>query len=694
MSIAAVTLDDKYEREQGRVFMTGMQALVRLPMLQRQRDVAAGLNTAGFISGYRGSPLGGYDAALWSARRFLDRSHIKFQPGLNEDLAVTAVWGTQQVNLWPGGKYDGVFGIWYGKGPGVDRSGDAIKHLNYDGSSRYGGVLLIAGDDHGAKSSTLPHQSEPAFMSFGVPVFHPAGVQEYLDLGLHGFALSRFSGCAVGFKAVGETVESSASVSIDPQAVSINMDIDFDMPDGGLNLRYPDPPPDKEIRLQEYKLPAALAYARANRLDQVIFDTPRPRLGIVTTGKAYLDVRQAFDELGLTEEMAADMGIRLYKVAMTWPLEPEGALEFAQGLEEILVVEEKRPILEDQFRALLYGRDGAPKRIMGKRDENDRVLLPEIGELTPGMVARSIVGRLKMYNDMPDFDQRLARIEQIETGAQGSPPTILRTPYFCSGCPHNTSTRTPDGSRSMAGIGCHGMALWMPDRNTQTITHMGAEGVNWIGQAPFCKTDHIFQNLGDGTYYHSGLLAIRAAIDAGVNITYKILFNDAVAMTGGQPVVNQEDGKLTPDEISRQVHAEGVARIVLVSDEPDKYPIGTNWAPGTTFHHRDELDKVQKELRETPGTTILIYDQTCAAEKRRRRKRGLFPDPPKRAFINDLVCEACGDCSAASNCVSVLPKETEWGRKRQIDQSNCNKDFSCVNGFCPSFVTVHGGQVC
>ncbi len=693
MSIAAVTLDDKYEREQGRVFMTGMQALVRLPMLQRQRDVAAGLNTAGFISGYRGSPLGGYDAALWSARRFLDRSHIKFQPGLNEDLAVTAVWGTQQVNLWPGGKYDGVFGIWYGKGPGVDRSGDAIKHLNYDGSSRYGGVLLIAGDDHGAKSSTLPHQSEPAFMSFGVPVFHPAGVQEYLDLGLHGFALSRFSGCAVGFKAVGETVESSASVSIDPQAVSINMDIDFDMPDGGLNLRYPDPPPDKEIRLQEYKLPAALAYARANRLDQVIFDTPRPRLGIVTTGKAYLDVRQAFDELGLTEEMAADMGIRLYKVAMTWPLEPEGALEFAQGLEEILVVEEKRPILEDQFRALLYGRDGAPKRIMGKRDENDRVLLPEIGELTPGMVARSIVGRLKMYNDMPDFDQRLARIEQIETGAQGSPPTILRTPYFCSGCPHNTSTRTPDGSRSMAGIGCHGMALWMPDRNTQTITHMGAEGVNWIGQAPFCKTDHIFQNLGDGTYYHSGLLAIRAAIDAGVNITYKILFNDAVAMTGGQPVVNQEDGKLTPDEISRQVHAEGVARIVLVSDEPDKYPIGTNWAPGTTFHHRDELDKVQKELRETPGTTILIYDQTCAAEKRRRRKRGLFPDPPKRAFINDLVCEACGDCSAASNCVSVLPKETEWGRKRQIDQSNCNKDFSCVNGFCPSFVTVHGGQV-
>ena len=693
MSIAAVTLDDKYEREQGRVFLTGMQALVRLPMLQRQRDVAAGLNTAGFISGYRGSPLGGYDAALWSAQRFLSRSHIKFQPGLNEDLALTAVWGTQQINLWPGAKYDGVFGIWYGKGPGVDRSGDAIKHLNYDGTAKHGGVLLIAGDDHGAKSSTLPHQSEPAFIAAGVPVFHPAGVQEYLDLGLHGFAMSRFSGCAVGFKAVGETVESTASVTIDPNAVQIAKTVDFDMPGGGLNLRYPDVFMEKESRLLEHKLPAAQAYVRANGLDKVIFDSAKPRLGIVTTGKAYLDVRQAFDELGLTMEMAADMGIRLYKVAMTWPLEPQGALEFAEGLEEILVIEEKRPILEDQLRVLLYGRPGAPRRIMGKRDENGQVLLPEIGELTPGMVAQSIVGRLKTYSDMPDFDQRLARIEQIETGAKGSPPTILRTPYFCSGCPHNTSTKTPDGSRSMAGIGCHGMSLWMPERNTQTITHMGAEGVNWIGQAPFCKTEHVFQNLGDGTYYHSGLLAIRAAVDAGVNITYKILFNDAVAMTGGQPVVNAEDSKLTPDEISRQVHAEGVTAVVLVTDEPDKYRIGTNWAPGVTIHHRDDLDSVQKTLRTTPGCTVLIYDQTCAAEKRRRRKRGLYPDPPKRAFINDLVCEACGDCSVASNCVSVQPKETEWGRKRQIDQSNCNKDFSCVNGFCPSFVTVHGGNL-
>ncbi|MDP6346092.1 MAG: indolepyruvate ferredoxin oxidoreductase family protein [Alphaproteobacteria bacterium] len=691
MKLAQVTLDDKYLQESGRIFLTGLQALVRLPMMQRQRDVAAGLNTAGFISGYRGSPLGGYDAALWAAARFLRNNHIHFQPGLNEDLAATAVWGTQQVNIWPGGSYDGVFGIWYGKGPGVDRSGDAIKHLNYEGTARHGGVLLVAGDDHGCKSSTLPHQSEQAFMAASIPVINPAGVQEYLDLGLHGFALSRYSGCAVGFKAVGDTVESTASVSIDPLRLSISDEIDFEMPPGGLNVRYPDLPTDRESRLLLHKLPAAQAFVRANGLDRLVFGGPKARLGIVTTGKAYLDVRQAFDELGLSEQAAADLGIRLYKVAMTWPLEPHGALAFAKGLEEILVIEEKRPVLEDQLRALLFNRADMPRRIVGKRDEEDRPLLPQHGELSPGMVARTIVGRLKRYNEMPEFEQRLARIEQIETGALGAPPTLLRTPYFCSGCPHNTSTRVPDGSRAMAGIGCHGMAIWMQDRNTQTITHMGGEGVNWIGQAPFTKTEHIFQNLGDGTYYHSGLMAIRAAIDAGVNITYKILYNDAVAMTGGQPVTTE--GQLSPDEISRQVHAEGVKKIVLVSDEPDKYPVGTNWAPGTTLHHRDELDRVQRDLRQTPGCTILIYDQTCAAEKRRRRKRGLYPDPAKRAVINDLVCDACGDCSAKSNCVSVLPLETEWGRKRQIDQSNCNKDFSCLNGFCPSFVTVHGGEL-
>jgi len=691
MQLAHVTLDDKYALDSGRVFLTGLQALVRLPMLQRQRDAAAGLNTAGFISGYRGSPLGGYDAALWAASPFLKRGHIRFQPGLNEDQAATSIWGTQQVNLFSGANYDGVFAIWYGKGPGVDRCGDVFKHLNHDGTSAHGGVLLIAGDDHGCKSSTLPHQSEQAFIAGSIPVINPAGVQEYLDLGLYGFALSRYSGCAIGFKAVGDTVESSASVAIDPGRVQITTDTDFAMPDGGLGIRYPDAPPEKERRMMQEKLPAAQAFVRANGLDRMIFDTPRPRLGIVTTGKAYLDVRQALDELGVSEAQAAAMGLRLYKVALTWPLEPQGALAFARGLEEILVVEEKRPLIEDQLKTLLYGAADAPRHIIGKHDEQGRPLLPEHGELTPGLVAATIAGRLKRYNELPEFEQRLARLEQIQAGALGSPPKLLRSPWFCSGCPHNTSTRIPDGSRAMAGIGCHGMAMWMEDRQTQTIIHMGGEGVNWIGQAPFTATKHVFQNLGDGTYYHSGLLAIRAAVDANVNITYKILYNDAVAMTGGQPVLTT--GQLMPADISRQVHAEGAKRVVVVTDEPDKYPVGTDWAPGVTVHHRSELDKVQRELREIEGVTVLIYDQTCAAEKRRRRKRGLFPDPQKRVFINDLVCEGCGDCSAKSNCVSVQPLDTEWGRKRQIDQSNCNKDYSCVNGFCPSFVTVHGGGV-
>ena len=691
MKLAKVSLDDKYTREEGRVFLTGLQALVRLPMMQRQRDAALGLNTGGFISGYRGSPVGGYDAALWAAGSLLKKHHIVFKPGLNEDQAATSIWGTQQVTLWPGARYDGVFSIWYGKGPGVDRSGDVIKHMNYDGTSKHGGVLLIAGDDHAAKSSTMPHQSEQAFIAANVPVLHPAGVQEYLDYGLYGFAMSRFSGCAVGFKAVGDTVESTASVSIDPDRVRLATEIDFDMPDGGLNIRYPDPPQMKEDRIVLYKLPAVQAFARANKLDKVIFDAPKARLGIVSTGKAYLDVRQAFDELGIDDAKAKELGIRLYKVAMTWPLEPQGALEFAKGLETILVVEEKRPLIEDQLKKLLYGRDNAPRQILGKQDEQGKPLLPEHGEVTPGSVAAAIAGRVQQYVNLPEFDQRLSRIEQIRAQALGNAPQLIRTPYFCSGCPHNSSTKVPTGSRAMAGIGCHGMSMWMPDRNTQTITHMGGEGVNWIGQAPFTKEQHVFQNLGDGTYYHSGLLAIRASIDAGVNITYKILFNDAVAMTGGQPVI--PEGQLTPAEISQQVTAEGAKRVVVVSDEPDKYPIGTNWAPGVTIHHRDELDAVQRELRQIPGCTVLIYDQTCAAEKRRRRKRGTFPDPQKRAFINDLVCEGCGDCSVTSNCVSVQPLDTEFGRKRQIDQSNCNKDYSCVNGFCPSFVTVHGGKL-
>ena len=689
MALAQVTLDDKYTLESGRVYLTGMQALVRLPMLQRQRDDAAGLNTAGFISGYRGSPLGGYDAALWQASRFLARNHIHFQPGVNEDQAATAVWGSQQVNLFPKAKYDGVFGIWYGKGPGVDRSGDAIKHGNYAGSSQHGGVLALAGDDHGCKSSTMPHQSEYGFIHYGLPILHPAGVQEYIDYGLYGIALSRYSGCWVGFKAIGDTVESSGTVSIDPGRIEIKLPTDFDMPAEGLNIRYPDVPMHLEERLVTYKHPAAQAFARANKLDKVVLDSPNARLGIVSTGKSYLDLRQALDELGIDEAAAAALGIRLYKVAMTWPLEPTGVLEFAKGLEEILVVEEKKPLLEDQIKSLLFNRPDMPRRIIGKRDEEGRPLLPEWGEITPGMVAKALVDRVRRYDDRPEFNQRLARLDQIENEARGSAPKLMRSPYFCSGCPHNSSTKIPEGSRAMAGIGCHGMALWMPTRNTQTITHMGGEGVNWVGQAPFTEEKHVFQNLGDGTYYHSGLMAIRAAVAGKVNITYKVLYNDAVAMTGGQP----HDGPLTPPDISRQVAAEGVSRVVVVTDEPDKYPVGTDWADGVTIHHRSELDAVHKELREIEGVTVLIYDQTCAAEKRRRRKRGRFPDPAKRVFINDAVCEGCGDCSVQSNCVSVQPLDTELGRKRQIDQSNCNKDFSCLTGFCPSFVTVHDGAV-
>ncbi|MBV9859415.1 MAG: indolepyruvate ferredoxin oxidoreductase family protein [Alphaproteobacteria bacterium] len=689
MALAAVTLDDKYAVERGRVYLTGTQALVRLPMMQRQRDAAAGLDTGCFISGYRGSPLGGLDQALWSARRFLDCNNIHFQPAINEELAATAVWGSQQIELFPGAKRQGVFAMWYGKGPGVDRSGDALKHGNAAGSSKHGGVLLLAGDDHTCKSSTLAHQSEFAFIDAAIPVLNPSGVQEMLDLGLYGWAMSRFSGCWVAFKTVAETMDSSATVTVDPERVRIVLPEDFEMPPGGLNIRWPDPPLDQEYRLHNFKLAAVRAFARANRLDRIVIDSPHARLGIVTTGKSYLDLRQALDDLGLDESGAAAAGIRVYKVAMPWPLEPEGVQRFARGLEEILVVEEKRALIESQIKEQLYAAptDARP-RIAGKHDQSGAWILPSNGELTPIQIARAIAQRLARFGGSPGVAARLAALEARERPAGGTVVPFARTPYFCSGCPHNSSTKIPEGSRALAGIGCHYLSQFM-DRSTATFTQMGGEGAPWIGQAPFTETRHVFANLGDGTYTHSGVLAIRAAVAAKVNMTYKVLFNDAVAMTGGQP----SDSGLTAATLARQLAAEGVKQVVVVTDDPEKYPLGTDFGPGATLRHRDDLDTVQRELRDTPGVTAIVYDQTCAAEKRRRRKRGRFPDPPKRVVINDLVCEGCGDCSTASNCLSVVPVETEFGRKRAIDQSSCNKDYSCVKGFCPSFVTVHGGTL-
>jgi indolepyruvate ferredoxin oxidoreductase len=687
--LAAVTLDDKYTVEKGRIYLTGTQALVRLPMMQRQRDAAAGLNTACFVTGYRGSPLGGLDQALSGARRFIEKNHIRFQPAINEELAATAVWGSQQLGLFPGAQYDGVFAMWYGKGPGVDRSGDPLKHGNSAGSAPLGGVLLLAGDDHTCKSSTLAHQSEFAFIDASIPVLNPAGIDDILDLGLYGWAMSRYSGCWVAFKTVAETMDSSASVSADPGRIDIGLPSDFEMPPGGLNIRWPDQPLDQEYRLHRYKLAAALAFARANRLDRIVIDCSQPRFGIVTTGKAYLDVRQALEDLGIGESQARDIGLRLYKVAMSWPLEPEGVRRFAEGLKEVLVVEEKRAVIESQLKEQLYNWPAERRpRIIGKYDESGEWILPSNGELTPTQIARVIAQRLDRLGASPLVADRLAAIEARERRDSGSVVPFQRTPYFCSGCPHNTSTRVPEGSRALAGIGCHYLSQFM-DRETATFTQMGGEGVPWIGQAPFTETRHVFANIGDGTYTHSGILAIRAAVASGVNMTYKVLFNDAVAMTGGQAL----DGGLTVPVVTRQLAAEGVRPIVVVTDEPDKYPPAVDFAPGTTVRHRDELDTVQRELREMGGVTAIVYDQTCAAEKRRRRKRGRFPDPAKRVVINDLVCEGCGDCSTASNCLSVVPVETEFGRKRAIDQSSCNKDYSCLNGFCPSFVTVEGGTL-
>jgi indolepyruvate ferredoxin oxidoreductase len=724
-ALDTVTLDDKYSLDYGRAFMSGVQALVKLPMLQRLRDQQVGKNTAGFISGYRGSPLGGYDQALWGAAKYLKAQNVIFQPGVNEELAATAVWGTQQLGFAPQGsnKFDGVFGIWYGKGPGVDRTSDVFKHANMAGTTAWGGVIAVAGDDHISKSSTAAHQSDHIFKACGLPVFFPASVQEILDLGIHAFAMSRYAGVWAGMKTIQEIVESSATAMIDPDRVQIKLPTDFVIPTGGVHIRWPDHALDQEARLFDTKWYAALAYIRANRLNYNAIEGKNDRFGLIASGKAYNDTRQALADLGLDDATCQRVGIRLHKVGVVWPLEAQLTREFATGLQEILVVEEKRQVIEYQLKEELYNwRSDVRPNVVGKFDEGDtertggsaadgysggewslanptsHTLLRANADLSPAIIAKAIAKRLRKFNLDADtqarIDARLAVITAKEQAMHVVEVQALkgadRQPWFCSGCPHNTSTKVPEGSRAMAGIGCHFMTIWM-DRATEGFTQMGGEGVPWVGQQPFTKDKHIFANLGDGTYFHSGLLAVRQSIAAGVNITYKILYNDAVAMTGGQQIGERPEGHSVV-QIAQSMRAEGAKKICVVTDEPEKYD-GVQLVEGVKVFHRDTLDSIQREFREIEGTTVIIYDQTCATEKRRRRKRGKMIDPAIRVMINEAVCEGCGDCGVQSNCMSVEPLETELGRKRTINQSTCNKDISCVKGFCPSFITVEGGQL-
>jgi indolepyruvate ferredoxin oxidoreductase len=696
-----VTLDDKYVATEGRIYLSGIQALVRLPLVQRLRDQARGLRTAGFVSGYRGSPLGGLDESLWKAEAHLRRHDVHFVPGVNEELAATAVWGTQQVHLLGPSPYDGVFALWYGKGPGVDRCVDVFKHMNHAGTARHGGVLLVAGDDHGAYSSTLPHQSDPVFAACHIPVLYPCHVREYIELGLHGWALSRYAGCAVGFKALADTVESSASIEADPHAVRIVEPADLALPEGGLHNRPSNAPLGVQARTQEallleHRLRAVLAYARANGLNRVTLDAPRPRLGIAASGKSYQDVLEALGLLGIDGEDAARLGIRLFKVAMPWPLEPEGVRHFARGLEEILVVEEKRSLVEDQLKAQLYSLpDGERPRVVGKAESGTGAAdtLPATGDLSVARIARAIAARAQPRVPEGDalrarIEERLALLAEQDLRLAQAARTPPRPAWYCSGCPHNTGTSVPEGGVALAGIGCHVMATAIYPESNRLTTQMGGEGAPWIGAAPFSERRHVYANLGDGTYYHSGLLAIRAAVAARrtipLNITYKILYNDAVAMTGGQPV----DGPTGVVPIARQVLAEGVDAVAIVSEAPERWRGAAGLPAGVRVHDRSAMEAVQRQLAGVAGVSVLIYDQTCAAEKRRRRRQGTLPEADERVVINPLVCEGCGDCGLASNCTSLLPLETPWGRKRMVDQSSCNQDLSCLRGFCPSFVTV------
>jgi indolepyruvate ferredoxin oxidoreductase len=684
-----VSLEDRYDLNQSRIFVNGAQAIVRLALMQHARDAAEGVNTAGLITGYRGSPLGGLDLQLVNAEKFLHERSIIFQSGINEDLAATAIWGAQQAELRGQGKYDGVFGIWYGKGPGVDRSGDAFRHANHAGTSKHGGVIALMGDDHTCESSTSAHQSEFKFIDAMMPVMNPAGLQEVIDYGLYGWALSRYAGVWTGIKCVKDNIEQSASIDGSLDRVQIVLPEDFEMPPGGLNIRRSDHVLEKEARLYDYKIPAMHAFIRANGLDQLIMEGGgAPKIGIITSGKSYLDTVEALDLLGIAAgARASALGVRLYKLAVSWPLEPVGAARFASNVDTVMVVEEKRSLIETQLKEQLYGTRSAPA-IVGKQDESGEKLLPAHAALEPVQIARAIGERLLARTNDTELRARLEQLDQISKRVSALPGIIERVPYFCAGCPHNISTLVPEGAHAYAGIGCHYMAQWM-DRSTEGFTHMGGEGANWIGEAPFSKQEHVFQNIGDGTYVHSGALAIRAAIAAGTTMTYKILFNDAVAMTGGQGL----DGDLTVQQLAHQMTVDGSARVVVVAEDPSKYPSRSDFPATTAIHSRDDLDAVQRDLSEVKGVSVLIYDQTCAAELRRRRRRGLAEDPDTRVIINELVCEGCGDCGVQSNCVAIVPLDTEFGRKRAIDQSACNKDMSCLKGLCPSFVTVSGGTL-
>ncbi|MBZ8134785.1 indolepyruvate ferredoxin oxidoreductase family protein [Afifella sp. IM 167] len=677
-----VSLADRFEASEGTVLLSGIHALVRAMLEQRRRDAAAGLNTAGFACGYRGSPIGGLDREFERQETLLTEHHIRFQPGVNEELAAMAVWGSQQVNLYEGGRYDGVFGLWYGKGAGVDRSIDVLRHANAAGSAPFSGALAVMGDDHLAKSSSQPHNCEVTCTDLQMPLLFPASVPEVVEYALAGWAMSRHSACWTALKILPEIADATATFDL----ARLPHFVTPPAPEG-IHIRTPDPFLEQETRLVRVKIDAARAFARANGLDKTIFKAARPRFGIMASGKAYLDVFEALRLLGLSPGDAAELGLSLYKVAMPFPLEPEGAAGFAAGHERLLVVEEKRPVIEQQLKDLLYNRPaGERPQIVGKQDTDGSILVPRDGETTPQLLA-AIIGRGLL--DTPAAERIRARLERLsEPQAPQAPAPVSRIPFYCPGCPHNTSTQVPDGSRVIAGIGCHSLAQWM-DRRTDGLTVMGGEGSSWVGQTPFTDQKHVFTNMGDGTYFHSGIMPIRAAIAARTNITFKVLFNDAVAMTGGQSF----DGPLSVPMITRQVDAEGASAIVVVTDEPERYTSREGLAPQTRVEHRDDLERVQKELRETEGVSILIYDQTCAAEKRRRRKRGTMEDPDLRVVINERVCEGCGDCSVKSNCIAVEPVQTPFGRKRRINQSACNKDYSCLKGFCPSFVTVAGGNL-